>query len=171
MDTTRYYTMAPASVEATTSAATKRVSVRVSLQSEYLRRPAIAVRVTPTELRLGPTHRWAERLDEGVARVVAQALQAARDDVVAAPAASSVSTGPRTEVEITLIACEGTADGAVLEAYWKIHPPPGAGDAASGAAGHFRRVRGGWDGSDYAALAEALGALAGQLAQEIAAAL
>ncbi len=171
-DTTRFYTLAPATpaagaaVAATAEPPARRIGVRVTVQADYLRRPEIAVRTSANELRLDNDHRWAERIDEGVARVLALGLQHRLPDASVAPVAGGAAAGSRTIVDATIVACEGTADGATLEGYWRIKGLPGQDPALSG---HFRRVVSGWNGTDYGQLAGLLGGLVDDLAAEITA--
>lgn len=170
VDTTRFYTLAPVAAGAgTVPAATDAtpIGVRVTAQPDYLRRTVIAVRTSRNELRLVGDHRWAENLNEGIARVIAQDLQARLPRVFIVPVSSGgMTAGAATHIDITIVACEGSADGAILEAYWRMDTRS---DDGASTAGHFREVSTGWDGADYGALAAQLSTPVDQLAAKIAA--
>lgn len=165
-DTTRFYTLAPANpAPAAVQAGAIRVGVRVSLLSEYLRHPPIAVRVSANELRFSDDQRWAEQLDEGVERALVAALQSRLPDAAVAPTSNGVAAGAPVTITVAISSCEGTADGsAVLEGHWLIRGK----DIEPAAAGAFRRTRTGWDGANYGQLAGLLGGLVDELAAELA---
>ncbi len=168
-DSGRFYTLTPpAGAEAprVSGGGAARVGVHVGIRADYLRRPAMVVRVSDNELRFQRDHRWAGRLDDALEQAIASALQPHLGDAVVAPVSAGSRAGAAVLVEIQLAACEGTGDGAaVLEAFWKITTSDPSGAAASG---HFRERREGWNGADFGQLAAMLSALAGELSATIA---
>jgi uncharacterized lipoprotein YmbA len=169
-ETTRYYTLVPPAQNIEMPAATseknaRRVGVRVTAQTDYLRRPPMAVRVGSNELRFAEGHRWGERVDEGAERALALALQTRVNHAVFFPMSHGAASGITTMVDVVVAACEGTKDGAAFECYWRVHVDA---ELAPAASGHFHKTRPGWDGADYAQLAAMLGGMVDELASEIA---
>jgi uncharacterized lipoprotein YmbA len=167
-ETTRYYTLvSPALVakQPAPDSGTGRVGVRVTAQTDYLRRPPIAVRIGENELRFVEDHRWGERVDEGTERALTLALQSKLKDVLVLPVSHGSASGATVIIDVVMAACEGTNDGATLECYWRLNAGT---EIAPAASGHFRQTRTGWNGTDYGQLAGMLGALVDELAAEIA---
>jgi uncharacterized lipoprotein YmbA len=168
-DTTRYYTLVAPPATAAAPAPQEdapRVGIRVTVQTDYLRRAPIAVRVGTNELRFASEHRWAERINEAIERALTSSLQQRLADAIVLPVTPGSAAGAALIVDVAIAACEGTTAGeAVLEGFWKMNGDAGA---ASPASGHFRRSQAGWNGSDYAQLASLLGALIDELAAELA---
>jgi uncharacterized lipoprotein YmbA len=124
------------------------------------------VRASANELQLVPGHRWAERIDEGIARGLVQGLQSRVPNAIVLPTQGGMGSGAPVVVEVAIVACEGSPEGAILEAFWRLDR---GGDDGPGSSGHFRRVSSAWDGVDFGALAAQLSELVDQLAAEIAA--
>lgn len=125
-DPTRFYLLsAPAGV-VTVADSTQGVSLglcRIELPA-YLRTPAVVLRPGGTEVRHAPAARWAEPLDQGIARVLSEALRAQPGvgSVVAYPAPRAVT--PAYEISVAVQACEvvGAPGGqqARFAATWEI---------------------------------------------------
>lgn len=87
----------------------------------YLDQPQIVTRLSPTSLHLSEFHRWAEPLQDSVARVLAENLShlLGADDIAIYPRMRS--TPVDYQVRVDLIHFEGTfGEQSVLEARWYI---------------------------------------------------
>jgi uncharacterized lipoprotein YmbA len=134
----------------------------------YLAVPEIQVRASATEVRRGTVDRWAEPLEDGIARVLAQDLSAilGTREVVLFP--WYAEQRPDCQVQVSVRRFELEPDGSgLLEARYEVTD-------LGGRAGHLVRdleVRRPAAGSDtaasVAALSEALGALAEQIAADV----
>jgi uncharacterized lipoprotein YmbA len=172
-DSTRYYTLTTVDESglpgAVPAADAPLVGVRVTQLAAHLKRPAMTVRLSEHELEFAEEHRWAERLDDAAGRMLAIGIQrqvGSRMAVAATSAARAATCGQ--VVEIDLLACEGRAgsDGsAVLVADWRV--VRGA-DRSVLSSGRFRSEKPGWDGKDYAQLAELLRGAVDELAEMLA---
>ena len=126
-----------------------------------------------TELRHARESRWAEPLDQGIARVLKEALQAqpAVRSVAAYPAPQTAT--PDYEISVSVLACEGLTGSegqrARFAAAWEIRPT--AAGASVLASGTFESPPVEWAEGDYAALTAKLGAAVAALGRELAAAL
>ena len=172
-DLTRYYLLAavPAPPGPEAGAPQKRwiVGVREVDIAAYLQTKSFTVRSRANEISLLDSTRWGEPLDLGIARVLAEDLQALKS-------VGRVSTPPFRadeqrdfEVLIRVNACEGTAEGDVrFSAGWRILAPATGATVAEGTytASGLR-----WDGHDHGQLASKLSEAVGALGGEIAAAL
>ena len=140
--------------------------------AEYLRTRAMAVREGETSIAFREFHRWAEPLEDGIGRVVAEDIRAlAGVHVATAPFA-----GARTR-ELTLLlrilACEGRAlpggsPSIRFVADWELISHARRGEEVIA---RRRFVSDGavpWDGADHAQLAAALSKAVGELGVEIA---
>lgn len=169
-DDERFYTLAPPEgvdmAPASGSGVRPSVGIHVDIHADYLREPAMVVRASRNEVRFERGHRWAGRLDDDLERALTAALQQDLGATSVAPVLSGARATVDVLIDIRLVACEGTTDGAaVLEAFWEVTTlaTPGA-----GAAGHFRGQKDGWNGTDFGQLAAMLSTLVEELAGEIA---
>lgn len=178
-DPTRYYLLsAPAPVAAPAAGAvaegtsSKVVTVglsRVELPA-YLRSRSVVLRPGGTELRQAPAARWAEPLDQGIARVLKETLQAQPvvRAVVLYPAPQAAT--PDCEISVSVLACEGLAGAAGqrirFAATWELRST--AARAAVLASGTFESASAEWPEGDYAALTAKLGEAVAALGWEIA---
>jgi uncharacterized lipoprotein YmbA len=134
----------------------------------YLAVPEIQVRASATEVRRGSVDRWAEPLEEGIARVLAQDLSSilGTREVVLFP--WYAEQRPTCQVQVSVRRFELEPDGSgLLEARYEV-------TNLAGRAGHVVRdveLRRPAAGSDTAAsvvaLSEALAALAEQIAADV----
>ncbi|MGZ5000999.1 MAG: PqiC family protein [Methylomonas sp.] len=88
---------------------------------EYLDRPQIVVETSKNQFRLDEHHRWAERLDQNMGRVLAQLLagQAGVEQVVRFPWAQKQAMD--YQVSIDVLQLHQGADGVSrLQAQWQI---------------------------------------------------
>ena len=173
-DLTRYYllTAAPAQPEADAGAALKRwvVGVRAVDIAPYLQTKLFAVRSHGNEIVFLDSTRWGESLDLGIARVLADNLQALKN--VARVTTPPFRADEQRDFEILLrvTACEGTADGEVrFSARWRILAPTAAAGTVAEGAYSASGLR--WDGHDHGQLAARLSEAIAALSRDIAAAL
>jgi uncharacterized lipoprotein YmbA len=134
----------------------------------YLAVPEIQVRASATEVRRGSVDRWAEPLEEGIARVLAQDLSAilGTREVVLFP--WYAEQRPAYQVQVSVRRFELEPDGSgLLEARYEVTD-------LGGRTGHvvrdveLRRPAAGSDtAASVAALSEALVALAEQIAADV----
>ncbi len=88
---------------------------------EYLERPQIATRATPSSLQFAEFDKWAESLEKNLTRVLAEnlSLLLSTDRVVVFPWAGPVHVQYQVTVDVTEL--EYTADGkAILVAGWSV---------------------------------------------------
>jgi uncharacterized protein len=135
---------------------------------EALARPQLATTVAPGELRVDPLQRWAEPLDEGTTRTLAENLAALlpRFRVVRAPWPAATPLRARLEVELRAFGVQ--PDGAVHLAGSYVLLAPKEERALSRQA--FDLVRPVPAGAGGLATVEAMSALLADLAREAAAA-
>jgi uncharacterized lipoprotein YmbA len=173
-DATRYFLLTSTDLRPETSApaAVKHwvVGVRAVDLSAYLHTKAFAIRSHANEVAFLDFTRWAEPLDQGIARVLAEDLEASGNvaRVVSAPFRTDELRD--FEVGVRVTACEGTADGdARFTAAWRIVAPGVTGGAV--AEGSYVAAGLRWDGRDHAQLAARLSEAVAGLSRDIAAAL
>ena len=121
---TRFYLLSPVmGPEKSTSADEHCIAVGLLPVKipEYLARQGIVTRVTPHEVSIGLLHKWAEPLEQNIARVLTQDLSArlCTESVVLFPWKKTTAIDYSLLVEI--IRVDGTlGKEAVLEASWSI---------------------------------------------------
>jgi uncharacterized lipoprotein YmbA len=148
--------------------------LRIELPA-YLRTPAIVLRPGGTEVRHAPAARWAEPLEQSIARVLKESLQAQPvvRAVVSYPA--PYAQLPDFEISVRVLACEGLVGGAGgqvrFAARWEIRATAGGPGAAPVAAGTFESAPAEWADGDYAGLTAKLGESVAALGRELAAGL
>jgi uncharacterized protein len=166
-DVSRYYVLAPRATPAP-EASSLALGVGPVEVAGYLQAPEVQVRLNESEVRRSPVERWAEPLDVGVTRVLAQDLSAAlgTPDVVLFP--WYAEDRPDVQVAVSVRRFEIDPDGSgVLEARYRIvdlagDRPPALGDAT------FRRpAEGGGRAASVAALSQTLADLAEAIAGEV----
>jgi uncharacterized lipoprotein YmbA len=130
----------------------------------YLRSKSMVVRTGTNEIHFADFDRWAEPLDQGISRVIKEALSSARN-------VESVAVNPHSddmldyEVEIRVLACEGVrvehGNSSIRFAVtWETRSVGNASVAPK--RGGFSADPVAWDGKDYGQLAKRLSeALAG----------
>ena len=173
-DQTRYYLLTPAEIrpETDATAAVKRwvVGIRTVDVAAYLRSKSFAVRSHANEVAFLDFVRWGEPLDQGVARVLAENLRAAKNVARVALQPFRADDQRDFEIVVNLNACEGTADGEVrFAATWRAPAPGGSTMAVAEGSYAANGLR--WDGHDYGQLAARLSEALAGLSREIAAAL
>jgi uncharacterized lipoprotein YmbA len=173
-DTTRYYLLSSAAVrpgaKAETASKPSVLGVRNVEIPSYLRNKSFAIRSHANEVTFLDLVRWGEPLDQGIARVLVENLQAL-------PNVARVSTQPFRADErrdfdllVQVSACEGVADGTVqVSATWRIAVPTAAANTV--AEGRFTAAGLRWDGHDYGQLAAKLSEALAGLSHDIGVAL
>jgi uncharacterized lipoprotein YmbA len=169
-DPTRYFVLAAPAAGPAAPAGTAAVWLRPVELASYLRNRPIVVRRGENEIAFRDFARWGEALELGIGRVL-------REELLARGVGAGAGGGSRGEtvpadcfVAVRVLACEGTAEGAVLfRAAWEISRG-GTGAGIIGA-GEFRAAGLRWDGKNEASLVGQLSAAVSGLAAEIAAAL
>lgn len=91
---------------------------------KVLDRPQIVTRTGPNKLRIDEFHRWAGRLDEDFARVLAKNISLLLDTEQVAVYPWDVSFDPRYQVALNILRFEGRwGKDVLLEVFWKIIDP------------------------------------------------
>lgn len=164
----RFYTLSPQA-----EPAPQRGSQVVALGSvtlpDYLDRPEIVTRTSPTQVQMGEIDRWAEPLEPMVQRVLGQELArlASVREVVVLPQQRDVRYDRLVEVEV--MEFEADAAGKVmLDARWRVFGQDGERQLATR---QTLIVENGAPPPDYAAIAAAMSRALDRLAQEIVGAL
>ncbi|MEI6860900.1 MAG: ABC-type transport auxiliary lipoprotein family protein [Verrucomicrobiota bacterium] len=175
-DPAHFYTLGGKAAEAPapSPASTLRLGLRPVELPVYLQNRALVVRPGGSEIRYQQNHRWAEPLDEAVARVVRTRLLAAPTVATVYPTPFPVGEPRDYDVTVRVLRCEGERrpDGhATAQFTAVIEIARTAGPALEIVARKTFTAPAAWDGNDFAALAAALGDAAAGLGQEIAAAL
>jgi len=136
-------------------------SLRIGLKSvemaPYLRKPMIAVRHDANELAYDDYVRWAEPLEQGIARIVQARL-------LASPQVGRVFTAPFVfeqqhdyDIALNIIRCEGVVEGRTVARFAAaVEITTGGEDASVVARKVFQAPDAAWDGKDFTALAAAL---------------
>ncbi len=139
---------------------------RVEVPAYLLDKP-LAVRRGPNEVRYLEASRWAEPLDQDLARNLMLGLDAA-------PGVAAIARGNRADkwdydLRVQMTACEGAEGGKVLfAANWTLVPVPGSNRAA--VSGTFAGRDLTWNGTSAETLAAAMSAGVTQLCEAVAAA-
>ena len=176
-DPAHFYTLGgkAADAPAPALAGTLRLGLRPVELPAYLQNRAFVVRQGGSEIRYQPNHRWAEPLDEAVARVLRARLLAAPAVAAVYPAPFPLDEPRDFDVTVRVLRCEGerSPEGKAttrFAALIEIIRMGGAGGAAreTVARTSFTAPATAWDGSNFAAFAAALGDAVAALGQEIA---
>jgi uncharacterized lipoprotein YmbA len=146
---------------------------RVELPA-YLQNRAMVIRHGETNVTYQQNHRWAEPLDEAVARIVRAKLLAWPSVATVSPAPFPIEQTRDYDVTVRVLRCEGAMDGAgdsrsALFAA-SIEIARAGADGAVVARKNFTLPTA-WDGKDFSALAGLLGQAVAALGDAVAAAL
>ncbi len=118
----KFYVLTPAGDAPVVRSARNTVFVRRVQVPAYLARANLASMGKGNQVHYSTTGRWAEPLDQGIARAVADELRARGIGATGFQPSAQVSEH-RYDVNIRLIQFEGNADGqVVLSATWQILP-------------------------------------------------
>ncbi|MBI4626434.1 MAG: membrane integrity-associated transporter subunit PqiC [Verrucomicrobia bacterium] len=176
-DTTRYYVLtgpAPGGSGAQPIGGALRLGLKAVEIAPYLKKGPLVVRTGDNEVAFAAAARWAEPLDQEIARTL-------RLRLLAAPAVGRVFVAPFPldekrdfDVSVQVLRCEGVREGGsgALARFVALLELTTAG--ANGrvvARKNFLAPDAAWDGKDFARLAALLGDAVGALAQEVAATL
>ncbi len=161
----KFYVLTPAGDATVVRSARNTVFVRRVGVPAYLARANLASMGTGNQVHYSTTGRWAEPLDQGIARAVADELTARGIGAIGFQPSIQISDH-RYDVNIRLIRFEGNANGqVVLSATWQVLP------AASGVPLVRRAtntVLDGWTPGDEAGLAALLSQAVRRMADQIA---
>ena len=121
----QFYTLSAARPQAEANSITtgKPVSVGVGpvTMPKLLDRPQIVIRTSPHKLKIDEFHRWAGRLDEDFARVVAENISVMLPTEQVAVYPWDVSFKPHYQVILDIRHFEGRkGEGVFLEVFWKV---------------------------------------------------
>lgn len=169
-DPTRFYVLASPSAAPSSEVKLKRINLRPVEVASYLRSRPLVVRRGDNEVQFRDFARWGEPLEQGIGRVL-------RDALLASGAAGSISVASsrvgrvagEPDLMVNVQACEGSADGSVrVEAAWELLTGV---DGSVVARGNFKATGLKWDGRNEAGIAAAVSQGIVALAGEITAAL
>jgi len=177
-DPTRFYVLAVQArpsepAERTPQPGSKRwkVGLKPLEMPAYLRGKAIVIRTGTHELHLSDFDRWAESLDQGITRLMKEALGSA-SNVAEVTLNSHGAATLDYEVAVRVVACEGVrVEGATsstrFAVAWQTRPL-GKNPTAT-ECGVFAPDPTPWDGKDYGLLAEGLSEAIVRFSQTLAA--
>lgn len=161
----RFYVLTPTSGPVSSHRAGTSVFVRRVQVPAYLARLSLVTMRGGSEADYAETARWAEPLDQGVARAVAENLNR-RSGITAFGFSPAAPPGlSRYDVQIRLERFEGTDSGdVVLAAHWQL-------STADGSSVTSRRTeihRSGWVPGDYPGLVKLLSDAVAEMSSQIA---
>lgn len=173
-DQTRYFLLTPAGIRPAAGAVAPArrwvVGIRRVDVAAYLQTKSFAIRSHANEVAFLDFARWGEPLEQGIARVLAEDLQAAGNVARVSRQSFRADDLRDFDVAVDIAACEGTADGDVrFAATWRITSPGRLG--ATVAEGSYTAAGLRWDDHDYGQLAARLSEALAGLSRDIAAAL
>jgi uncharacterized lipoprotein YmbA len=163
-----YYTLASKGPAAPPRPGAAQFTVHVAPASvpETLDRPELVLRMSPTELAIDDSHRWAEPLRTGVSRVVADNLARQLPGAVV----STSEEGPtRSDVEVTIDVQHldvRLAEGAAVDVAWTARWTNGATRVGRSVA-RARIPPGGGHDAAVAACSAALASVSGDIARSV----
>ena len=168
-DPAKFYVLTTQSAFSEQAAADKLVRYKLGLRPvevpAYLQTKLMVVRTGTNEIHFAEFDRWAEPLDEGISRVMKEALSSA-ENIESVALNSHGDDTLDYEVTIRVLACEGergeSGTASIrLDMSWEIKSV--GTHTTMNKRGGFTAVPASWDGKDY-------GQLASQLSKDIAAA-
>jgi len=134
----------------------------------YLRRREIVTRVGDNEVRASDTHRWAEDLGRGLARVVAEDLAALRPDLRVSAFAWRDAGAADYRVAIEVQRFEPMPGGTVaLQAYWELSRSNQASPLAARSSTLSEELSGTGGAADVDAMSRAAADLSQEIAQSL----
>jgi uncharacterized lipoprotein YmbA len=165
LDPTRFYVLTTSAAETLPPAGAPVLQLRPIELAGYLRNPPLVVRRGDHEIEFREYARWGEPLEQGIGRVLREELR--RRGAAATGGAGPGYPGADYTLAVRVLACEGTAAGAVeFRAVWELTPAGGKSGAPAG--GDYRAAGLRWDGKTEAGLAAQLSDAVAGLAAEIA---
>lgn len=173
-DATRFYVLAGPRGEETApprTAGARRLGLKPVEVASYLRKGTLVVRTGGNEIVFADEARWADRIEQEIARTL-------RLRLLAVPGAERVFAAPFPidekrdfDVSVQVLQCEGVrAPGGAVARFSALVEITAVG--ANGrvvARRNFTAPESAWDGKDFARLAALLGESVGALAQEVVA--
>lgn len=135
---------------------------------EYLERPQIVSRLTPNQLQLADSHRWAEPLSENIPRVLGENLSAllGTDRILLHPWPSATSVDYQLPVEV--LQFENESDGAArLVARWSVIGRDGGVAVAERRSSYLIAATATDQEGQVSALNEALGSFCREIAETL----
>lgn len=155
----RYFTLSPTPPKQAPAQERPQVHLALVRLPELYDRPQVVTRTSPQSVEIDEYDRWAEPLERMTARILAQDI-ALRRPHGAGPVTAAIDQ-PKLQIAVDEFAADRNAGRAVLSGNWKIVEADGT--LRGGAFSFSQPVSGG----DSAAIAGAMSALLGQLADEI----
>lgn len=166
-----YYTL-QSSTLAPALAVSKAAKIGVGpvILPDYLDRSALVTRISPNQLNIHQGHHWAGSLRDEILRVVSANLKSACPGVTVLPHPWSGSDPPTVRFRLSILSFEGRPEGEVdLKVAWYVEAMQ-SGQAPLRRETHVRRSVKGDDLEAYtAAMGQALGSLAQEMANDVAA--
>lgn len=163
-DLTRFFVLASLA-EPAADTSNLRIGIGPLALPDYLRRTEMARRDSETEIRYADTSRWAEPLEEGLARTLAEniALLIGTKRVLVLPA--PIRNDPDVTVPIEVIRFEPTPEGDVLLiARWAVRPTGHDGESRV----YVSRITAKTSGSSWKSRSRAMSRATLDLSREIA---
>jgi hypothetical protein len=165
-----YYTLQSSSLApAMTASKTAEIGVGPVILPDYLDRSALVTRISPNQLNIHQGHHWAGSLRDEILRVVSANLKSACPGVTVLPHPWSGSDPPTVRFRLSILSFEGHPGGEVdLKVAWHVEAV-GSDQAPLRRETHVRRGVKGDDLEAYAAaMGQALGSLAREMAKDVA---
>jgi uncharacterized lipoprotein YmbA len=174
-DPTHFYVLrsvenSTTTAEASTGGKRWKIGLRPVEIPNFLKASTMAVRLGPSEIHYADFSRWAEPLDQGIARLCKETLARA-PHVESVTVASRGGSAIDCEITLRVMECEGMretggASSISFKVSWEMRME---GKPAATQRGTFEARPTPWNGSDYGELAEHLSAAVGQLGEVLAA--
>lgn len=164
LDPTRFYVLSePAPIEVKGSLKTLKVGLLMIEMADYLKTSKIVLRRRENEITYSEFNRWAEDLDQGIARVLYAHLANKLPGVEISRFPWANRTDLDYQIKVRLTRFEGVRGGlVVINAGWFIVGT--AGETVD--SGNFK-FNGMWNGTQYGILVSELGTGLAQLSGEI----
>lgn len=162
----RFYVLSAIDPQGTLSSDGPAIMLGPVTLPRYLDRPQIVTRPSANELSLAEYDRWGGKLDDNVARVLAQdiAVHLNTSRVAIFPREQRLTDAVQISVDISRFEQVGQQGGNVeLDAQWSLYPADRRGAPMVG----ISRVRTPVSGSGFAGTAAAMSAALDQLSQEL----
>lgn len=123
--------------------------------ADYLRTKQMVVREAKNEISFAQFHEWAEPLDYGIRRVLAERLRSSPMVQEVLTAESTSKPGPVVSISLSVLTCQGVRlpgrSSVEFQARWEITGPNSLQEQ-----GVFEMPSTGWNGQDYGQLAQRL---------------
>ncbi len=162
----RFYVLSAAETRLPQAADGQAILVGPVTLPRYLDRPQIVTRPTPNQLSLAEYDRWGGRLDDNVARVLAQdlAAQLGTGRVALFPREQRLPDALQISVDLSRFEQVGEQGEVELDAQWSLYPPDRRGPPVLGTSRIRVAPKGNGIEATVAAMSEALNGLAREIA-------